>query len=153
MPAASDKRRFLLASVCAVAWIGFLLAQVLTTANPILLSRPQILSAPLIVEGQLVKSSAFQVQKVWWGDPKFEGQQLELNPPLSIPTEAPLIAPLRSADQGKTFAVAAASTGFARLPDASETRVYPATEQARQQLQQLLDWRKRMQQKEPRNAQ
>lgn len=131
-----------MASVLAACWVGFLLYEVVTTANPVIVSRPQLLSAPLVVEGIVTAPTKLRVQTVHWGDTQLQGQEIVLTENVPFPRGTSVIAPVEP--QGKQFRMATASTGFesAKHQQPREyRRMYPATDQARSQILQLLDWR------------
>lgn len=143
-PASPAKRRLLLASVLAACWVGFLLYEVVTTANPVIVSRPQILSAPLIAEGIVTAPTKLRVLTVHWGNRDLQGEEIILSEPAPFPRGTSVLAPLEP--HGDQYRLAAASTGFENAKHQQPReyrRMYPATDQARGQILRLLDWRSR----------
>lgn len=149
MSSSTAKTRLAFACAVTIAWIGFLLYEVITTANPVILSRPQILAASVIVEGVAADGESIKVDKVWWGDPKLQGTQLKLTSPLDLAPGARLIAPLEPTGEESVYRIAPPATGFEKMRTAQRSgKIYPATAEAIRQLQRLTDWRKQMISKE-----
>lgn len=63
--------------LAVVVWIAFLLYTALKTANPVIVSRPQVLAAPIVVEGQWQGAGeGLIVERVWRGEAALLGKQL-----------------------------------------------------------------------------
>jgi hypothetical protein len=55
--------------VLLAGWVCFLTWQVVWYSNPIVVSRPQLLTAPIVAEGDLLADPPrLQVERVWWGE-------------------------------------------------------------------------------------
>ena len=133
--AASDARSFPRKSVAillASAWAAALAVLAFTQANPVTLNRDQILRAEVVVAARIDGTYAIATVEQQWGD----GEPLELIEILNLQETAAkdggaYILPLESSSTGSYKVVAAHVPGRPYL-------VYPATEAAIAQLQQLL---------------
>lgn len=126
-------------------WFAFLIHSVRTSANPVILSRPQLLSAPVIVSGRwLDDPPRIKVERVWWGDASFADAELAMVGPEPGRKEGKLLVPLESAGES-TYRVVRVppEPGFHRI--ARDPRVYRATDAVVEQLEGLLASRRRQQ--------
>ena len=135
------RRRLVLASLALVAWFGFLFYETLATANPVIVSRPQVLGAPLVVEGTLsADPPRLRVDRVWKGDPSLRGEELALDrlPPSLDGADKVYVVPLEPAlrEGYRIFGIPVESAfrGHSR----AEERIYPATDSVRRQLENIL---------------
>ena len=72
-------RRFLVLSAIGLgAWLAFLVYQVIWFSNPVLLARPQVLTAPIIVEGDVTADGKFRVERDWWKASSLVGSELDV---------------------------------------------------------------------------
>jgi hypothetical protein len=141
------ERAFLALALGATAvWFGFLAHQVWRYANPVVVSRPQLLVAPLVVEGRLLDGPArVVVERVWWGADRFDvlGKELAIEE-AKFPAHAAgelWIVPVAPTRRESSFRVQPIPLpGVERdVPD-----IYPATDAVRRQVEQLLTERKRL---------
>lgn len=138
VPAGSDalasraaRRRLVLASVVLGAWLAFLAHQVYWHANPVVVSVPQVLVAPLIVEGELrERPLRVLVERVWRGDVGLVGRELNLEggmPPNTF-GGGRYVLPLRPA-----------GAGYRPEPVGGDGPViYPADAHVRRQLERII---------------
>lgn len=123
-----------------VLWIGFLLSETVLTANPVIVSRPQIINAPLIAEGrpnwtemlfevggvlkgELPGNSKIHVENLQLAEKGGEGDRFVL--------------PLMSTDSG-SYRIVAVPTEEWTSPNAAVYLVYPASEEVRSQIAAIL---------------
>jgi hypothetical protein len=148
--------RFWLLAALFAAWIGFLLYLALSTRNPVILSRPQVLASSLDIVGRVddPDSALVTVVKVLWPpDQKgIEGQKITVtnlpackkegaepdgrttNERWTGPDE--YILPLaRDGQGGYQVATPKRSPGFD--PARFKPHIYPATKEARDQLEEI----------------
>lgn len=84
----------------ALTWIAVLSILTIRLANPEIVSRPQLLAAPLVVEGNLRHSPPrVQVTKVWWGSLDLADRELPLSG-LQISEERNVILAIQPAPAG-----------------------------------------------------
>lgn len=138
--------QFRLSMVILIAWIVFLAATVWRTANPVLISRQQILTATLIVKGKFrLEPVRLEVLTVWRGDATLVGKTLDIvgfAPPADFNAEVSYIVALEPIGNRKArIAETPSEPGIGTVID---DRVYPATQQALQQLKELLEARERL---------
>lgn len=138
------------ASALLLGWWGFLAFTVVTSANPIVVSRPQCLTAPWIVEGTLLDGGGkLVVTEVFWplpgsNQPDWKNKELDLVLIASLPSnqEGRFLFPLRSADSQR-FTIQPIPSDFAE-----GTPVYRATSATREQMRVLLQERHRLESRE-----
>jgi hypothetical protein len=124
------RRRLLLASVVLAGWLAFLAHQAYWHSNPVVVFVPQVLVAPLIVEGELHEQPLrVRVERVWRGDPVLVGRELELagTPPADAARGGRYVLLLRPL--GERFQLEPAGDG---------QTVYPADDHVRRQLERIL---------------
>ena len=141
----SAKLRLVLAAAAFAAWIAFLFYLAFTTRNPVVLARPQFLAATLDAIVEIDNPSALQVKvlEVHWPEKERElvGQTISIaNLAECDGWKGPgsYIVPL--VRQGKdTYLVAATprSPGFDPRSTGYKPRIYPATPEARRQLEEI----------------
>jgi hypothetical protein len=140
------RRWFLILAVgLAVAWTAWLGYQAWTTADPVVVSRPQVMVAPLVVEADLAADHSnprgATIRQIYRGDGvrglAAEGQSIRVRDVADLAAGAYILA-LRDTDIAGEYAVVAVpgSAGFAR--GARRTPVYPATESTRVQTREAL---------------
>lgn len=132
------------------AWIATLWGLMAVSANPIIVNRVQILSAPLIVSGTRdpVKPSVLIIERVWKGE-KPADRIVVQNWPAVCPT-GKLVVPLQFVPKGNGFSV---THGEWPNPPATgqpvndprdvvisviQPQVYPETDDVIRQLQALV---------------
>jgi hypothetical protein len=59
--------RLLVAAAIFLVWVGWLIYEVVTTADPIVISRPQILIAPIIVEAEAKGDDKIAITRIYRG--------------------------------------------------------------------------------------
>ncbi|MFO0946603.1 MAG: hypothetical protein U1D30_11750 [Planctomycetota bacterium] len=97
----------LIALLATVGWIAVLSFVTLRYSNPEIVSRPQLLAAPIVVEGRLLPSPPrLQVTRVWKGASELAKQELALAG-VQVSLERPVIVPLlpSSGDQYRVFEI------------------------------------------------
>ena len=133
-----QRHRFFLAAGLMVLWLAFLLYQTLVTTNPVIVSRPGLLSTPIVVEGTLTTTdpAVIKVKRVCWPPESLVSSQDELR--LSqLPSS--LAAP---SDVSRFFLLDATGEGSCCLWDGDpHGGVYPAEGGTRRQIEALLAYR------------
>ncbi|QDU61167.1 hypothetical protein Pan216_20210 [Planctomycetes bacterium Pan216] len=134
------KLRLILATIPLGLWFCFLLVQVLTVSNPVILSRPQILTASAVVTGKFVgEPPQFVIENVWRGDQALQGTTIALS---GVDTpEAPagqtFLVPMEKVDDA-SFRVVAVPVFFGGMFEGDRRRVYRWTPAVAKQLQGIL---------------
>ena len=150
----SPRMRLLVAACLFIGWIGYLAYLVAITRHPVILSRPQFLVADVYVLAELDGSQdspnrTIRVRKVYWPkeDADLEGKEITVDYLDKCGKDngwigtGNYIVPLtkKSAD-GYALTEIPLSPGF--YPDIKTPnflRIYPATEQAQEQLMRLIE--------------
>lgn len=124
-------------------WIGFMLVQARRSANPVIVSRPQVLSADAVVEGTWRPGKPIlEVERVWWGTSELKGQAIEISGMVAerAPAGARAIVPLSRVENKWQVAPLPPATGAA--PGTVVPEAYPAVPQVERQFVQILDSRR-----------
>jgi hypothetical protein len=134
---------FILVLLLFALWVGFLGVLAVKTADPIILSRPQILVSTLDVIAEVSETSGkasprIQIQEVHWPKQaeRLVGQEIEVaNLPAASGWRGAgrYIVPLVQQDGVYLVASVPRSPGFVGLPP----RIYPLTEATRAQLDEI----------------
>jgi hypothetical protein len=148
------KRRWILlilAVALAAAWTLWLGYQALTTADPIVVSRPQIMAAPVVVVAELDEPGSeprpARVTKIYRGEDVLGvadgGQPQDLKiavQGLKAVAAGSYILPLREAGPKGEFEVMPppSSPGFAGRPRSEKPAIYPATPSTELQVREVL---------------
>jgi hypothetical protein len=147
----NQRRIVLILAIClAVAWTAWLAYAAYTAGDPVVVSRPQILIAPIILEGAVIRLAdggvAVQVNRIYRGqevlgipakDQPQGALQLRIEG-LSADAAGDVILPLRPSDvEPGAYALVPTPTGLGHR--VGHTPYYPATESTRLQVQTLLD--------------
>jgi hypothetical protein len=126
--------RFWLALGCFAIWFVGLSLLALRTANPVTLNRRQILDADLIVEARVdnVAAGECHVTRVW--PEALLGETIIIFglSDLSVHAGATYLFPLRRDEGGAAYSV------MPTPPPDTQILVYPANDEARQQLETIL---------------
>lgn len=123
------------------AWWSFLGYEAITAANPVILSTPQIMTAPIVVGGHFLSNPPrIQVREVLWGDPGLNSKELRLVEVVEHPVGEELrFYPLRPVGN-RRYQIQESPSGS--LSDAGSARLdYPADDQTRARLIELLKTR------------
>jgi len=151
----SPKLRLALAAGVFVAWIGYLTFLVATTRHPVILSRPQFLTAQLYVTARLTgdadkpAANITVEETLWAANEKHNlprGTELQVNlddvgPEQGWDGEGVYVLPLRATALPGTYFLPPVprSPGFG----GGKARIYPATADALQQVRDLIvEWKK-----------
>jgi hypothetical protein len=137
-----SRKPLLAAAVLFAAWFGFLAYEVATSANPVILSRPQILASDVVVEGRLLRSpSRVAVEKVWWGDESLRGKELNVSGLAFAESPSTVIVALQQAGKDRyRIQPIPADAGADR--DVEAPGFYPAEPEVLKELSKLLDFRR-----------
>lgn len=121
----------------AVLWVLALAALAVTHANPVTLNREQLLRAEVIVSAQVddLAEGACTVRRQWRGEERLESIRVANLRETSAVNGGVYLLPLSQTQPGLFEVVAA------HLPSRPYL-IYPATDDALQQLQHLLEQRR-----------
>jgi hypothetical protein len=144
------RRLFLiLAAVLAVAWTAWLGYQALTTADPIVVSRPQVMAAPVVVVAELTEPAAdprtARVTRIYRGDDVLGAKE---NKPKALTIQVRglqgvasglYILALRESAMGEFEVMPLPlSPGFRDILRGNKPPIYPATKSTELQVREAL---------------
>jgi hypothetical protein len=143
----SNGRRWLFRGSLAllIGWLLFLLYLVLTTANPVIVSRPQVLTAGIIIVGRIEQPPELQVEEVLLGDPQLIGKTLQIadfKPSVSVKQNERYILPLEHLGDHYRIHLVPLEAGVD--PAKRDGRIYRDTPEARRQVDELVAFRRKM---------
>lgn len=128
------RRRFWLALGLFTTWFVCLLVLALLTANPVTLNRRQILDADLVVEAQVKNIATGECRVISVRPDALLGEKIVVAglSDLNIEPEKAYLFPLRRETGTGTYSV------MPTPPPESQVLVYPASDEALLQLEQIL---------------
>lgn len=144
-PAKANHVWFLFFLAVFLGWLGFLIYEALTSANPVILSRPQFLAASVVAQGS-IKDEPLRlvVSRVWWGPSSLRNKELLLTkrPTFHGEIAAEMIVPLADLGGGR-YSPQGLPPGMEIGVDAQVNTAYPVTAPVEAQLVEILHRRRK----------
>lgn len=143
-PPAAHRRWLLFFLALFAVWVIFMIREVVHNARSVVVSRPQILAADVVVEGEFAEDpGSFVIRRVWWGPSEWKDEAIVVR---GLPDPDPdpgrvVLALERFGQDG--FRLQGIPAGSGALPAADAPAWYPPSAAVQRQLVSLLDERRR----------